>query len=203
LDVKEEKKRLREEIWRQMQEKGIAKFPLPCYGRIPNFYGAEKAAENLKKLEEWKKARIIFANPDSPQKKVRENALKEGKTVIMASPRLKHGFIIIRPEKVLGKERFAATIRGAFTYGEKTTSIPKPDLVIAGSVAVDLQGHRLGKGGGYGDRELKMIRENFGKVLVVTTVHDVQVVDYVPNEPHDEKVDLIVTPSRTIRVKSV
>ncbi len=201
--MKEEKKRLREEIWRQMQEKGIAKFPLPCYGRIPNFYGAEKAAENLKKLEEWKKARIIFANPDSPQKKVRENALKEGKTVIMASPRLKHGFIIIRPEKVLGKERFAATIRGAFTYGEKTTSIPKPDLVIAGSVAVDLQGHRLGKGGGYGDRELKMIRENFGKVLVVTTVHDVQVVDYVPNEPHDEKVDLIVTPSRTIRVKSV
>jgi len=201
--VKEEKKRLREEIWRRMQEKGIAKFPLPCYGRIPNFYGAEKAAENLKKLEEWKKARIIFANPDSPQKKVRENALKEGKTVIMASPRLKHGFIIIRPEKVLGKERFAATIRGAFTYGEKTTSIPKPDLVIAGSVAVDLQGHRLGKGGGYGDRELKMIRENFGKVLVVTTVHDVQVVDYVPNEPHDEKVDLIVTPSRTIRVKSV
>jgi len=201
--VKEEKKRLREEIWRQMQEKGIAKFPLPCYGRIPNFYGAEKAAENLKKLEEWKKARIIFANPDSPQKKIRENALKEGKTVIMASPRLKHGFIIVRPEKVLGKERFAATIRGAFTYGEKTTSIPKPDLVIAGSVAVDLQGHRLGKGGGYGDRELKMIRENFGKVLVVTTVHDVQVVDYVPNEPHDEKVDLIVTPSRTIRVKSV
>ena len=201
--MKEEKKRLREEIWRQMQEKGIAKFPLPCYGRIPNFYGAEKAAENLKKLEEWKKARIIFANPDSPQKKIRENALKEGKTVIMASPRLKHGFIIIRPVKVLGKERFAATIRGAFTYGEKTTSIPKPDLVIAGSVAVDLQGHRLGKGGGYGDRELKMIRENFGKVLVVTTVHDVQVVDYVPNEPHDEKVDLIVTPSRTIRVKSV
>ena len=201
--MKEEKKRLREEIWRQMQEKGIAKFPLPCYGRIPNFYGAEKAAENLKKLEEWKKARIIFANPDSPQKKIRENALKEGKTVIMASPRLKHGFIIVRPEKVLGKERFAATIRGAFTYGEKTTSIPKPDLVIAGSVAVDLQGHRLGKGGGYGDRELKMIRENFGKVLVATTVHDVQVVDYVPNEPHDEKVDLIVTPSRTIRVKSV
>ena len=201
--MKEEKKRLREKIWRQMQEKGIAKFPLPCYGRIPNFYGAEKAAENLKKLEEWKKARIIFANPDSPQKKIRENALKEGKTVIMASPRLKHGFIIIRPEKVLGKERFAATIRGAFTYGEKTTSIPKPDLVIAGSVAVDLQGHRLGKGGGYGDRELKMIRENFGKILVVTTVHDVQIVDYVPNEPHDEKVDLIVTPSRTIRVKSV
>lgn len=201
--MKEEKKRLREEIWRQMQEKGIAKFPLPCYGRIPNFYGAEKAAENLKKLEEWKKARIIFANPDSPQKKIRENALKEGKTVIMASPRLKHGFIIVRPEKVLGKERFAATIRGAFTYGEKTTSIPKPDLVIAGSVAVDLQGHRLGKGGGYGDRELKMIRENFGKILVVTTVHDVQIVDYVPNEPHDEKVDLIVTPSRTIRVKSV
>ena len=64
-----------------MEEKKIAKFPLPCYGRIPNFFGAEKAAENLKKLKEWKDAKTIKINPDSPQRKVREIALKKRKNI--------------------------------------------------------------------------------------------------------------------------
>ena len=200
MDIKAEKQRLREKIWREMQERGIAKFP-PCWGRIPNFQGAEKAAENLRKLEEWRKAKVIFVSPDSPQRKVRENALKDGKILVMASPRLKRGFLVIKPEKVRGQEVHASTIRGAFRFAEQTEDFPKPDLVVTGSVAVDVHGNRLGKGGGYGDRELEIIRSKFGKVPVVTTVHDMQVVDFVPSEPHDQKIDIIVTSTRTIRVK--
>ena len=184
-----------------MQERGIAKFPLPCWGRIPNFQGAEKAAENLRKLEEWRKAKVIFVNPDSPQRKVRENALKDGKILVMASPRLKRGFLVIKPEKVRSREAYASTIKGAFRYAEQTQNFPKPDLVVTGSVAVDIHGNRLGKGGGYGDRELEIIRSRFGGVPVATTIHDMQIVDSVPSEPHDQKVDIIVTPTRTIRVK--
>ena len=200
MDIKAEKQRLREKIWREIQERGIAKFP-PCWGRIPNFQGAEKAAENLRKLEEWRKAKVIFVSPDSPQRKVRENALKDGKILVMASPRLKRGFLVIKPEKVRGREAYASTIKGAVRYAEQTQNFPKPELVVTGSVAVDVHGNRLGKGGGYGDRELEIIRSRFGGVLVVTTVHDMQVVDSVPSEPHDQKIDIIVTPTRTIRVK--
>jgi len=200
LDIKAEKQRLREKIWREIQERGIAKFP-PCWGRIPNFQGAEKVAENLRKLEEWRKAKVIFSSPDSPQRKVRENALKDGKILVMASPRLKRGFLVIKPEKVRGRETYASTIKGAFRYAEQTQNFPKPDLVVTGSVAVDVHGNRLGKGGGYGDRELEIIRNKFGNVPVATTVHDMQVVDSVPSEPHDQKVDIIVTPTRIIRVK--
>ena len=200
MDIKAEKQRLREKIWREMQERGIAKFP-PCWGRIPNFQGAEKAAENLRKLEEWRKAKVIFVSPDSPQRKVRENALKDGKILVMASPRLKKGFLVIRPEKIRGREAYASTIKGAFRYAEQTQNFPKPDLVVTGSVAVDIHGNRLGKGGGYGDRELEIIRSRFGKIPVATTVHDMQVVDFVPSEPHDQKIDIIVTSTRTIRVK--
>jgi len=201
LDAKAEKQRLREKIWRELQERGIARFPLPCWGRIPNFKGAERAAENLRKLEEWRKAKVIFCSPDSPQRKVRENTLKDGKILVMASPRLKSGFLLIKPEKVKGREAYASTIRGAFRFAEQVQEFPKPDLVVTGSVAVDIHGNRLGKGGGYGDRELEIIRSRFGKVPVATTVHDMQVVDSVPSEPHDQKVDIIVTPTRTIRVK--
>jgi len=200
MSIAEKKLLLRQEIWSEMERLGIAVFPLPCRGRIPNFIGAEAAAEKLGRLEEWKKAKVVFVNPDSPQRKVRENALRDGKILIMASPRLKRGFILIHPADVRGKEHFASTIKGAFRYGVEVQDFPKPDLIVEGSVAVDMHGHRLGKGGGYGDVEIKTLKRMFGAIPIVTTIHDIQVVEIVPFEEKDEKVSIIVTPTRVIHV---
>jgi 5-formyltetrahydrofolate cyclo-ligase len=199
MSVSMEKQWLREKIWKVMNEKQLAKFPLPCRGRIPNFVGAEAAAEKLRELGEWEEAKVVFVNPDSPQRKVRENTLKDGKTLVMASPRLKRGFILVNSDDVKGKERFASTIKGCFKLGVETSDFPKPDLVVEGSVAVDTHGHRLGKGGGYGDAEIKTLKRTFGNVLVITTVHDIQVVEVVPFEKKDERVSVIVTPTRVIQ----
>jgi len=199
--LSEEKQRIREKIWRLMRERNLAIFPLPCYGRIPNFLGSDKAATKVSQLEEWKKARVIVANPDFAQQKVREIALKEGKTLIMASPRLRYGYIKIDPQKIKGKETLASTIKGAFRYGEKVAELSRPDLIITGCVAVTPNGYRLGKGRAYGDREIRMVKSEFGEIPVITTVNDVQIIDSVPIEEHDEKVDIIVTPTRVIRVK--
>jgi 5-formyltetrahydrofolate cyclo-ligase len=198
--VSKEKQRLREEIWREMEKSGVATFPLPCRGRIPNFAGAEAAAEKLRQLEEWKKAKVVFVNPDSPQRKVRENVLKNGKILVMASPRLQRGFLLIEPARAHGKERYASTIKGAFKFGVEVQNFPKPDLIVEGSVAVDPEGHRLGKGHGYGDVEIEILRKRFGEIPVATTVHDMQVVEKVPFEAKDEKVSIIVTPTRVIRI---
>ncbi len=202
MTIPPKKQLLREKIWSEMERLRIAAFPLPCRGRIPNFKGAEAAAERLRQLKEWKKAKVIFVNPDSPQRKVRENALKDGKTLIVASPRLKKGFMLIDPAKVKGKERFASTIKGAFKFGLEVQDFPKPDIVVEGSVAVDTRGHRLGKGHGYSDLEIQMLNRMFGKVVVATTVHEIQVVEEVPFEEKDEKVSIIVTPTQVIRVSS-
>jgi 5-formyltetrahydrofolate cyclo-ligase len=200
MNIALKKQQLREKIRSGMERSGIAVFPLPCKGRIPNFSGASIAAEKLRQLEEWRKAEVIFANPDSPQQKVRENALLNGKVLIMASPRLKRGFILINPAKVKDKERFASTITGAFKFGTEAHSFPKPDLIVEGSVAVDLQGHRLGKGHGYGDVEINILKRMFGEIPIVTTVHDIQIVEDVPFEEKDEKVSIIVTPTRVMRI---
>lgn len=202
MSIASKKQVPRERIWSEMERSRIAVFPLPCRGRIPNFIGAEAAAEKLRRLEEWKKAKVIFVNPDSPQRKVRENALKDGKILIMASPRLKKGFILVNPADVRGKEHFASTIKGAFKCGVEVCDFPKPDLIVQGSVAVDMLGHRLGKGRGYGDTEIKTLKRMFGVVPIVATVHDIQVVEDVPFEEKDEKVSMIVTPTRVIHVSS-
>ena len=197
--VKELKQELRERIWRLMEERGIAVFPLPCRGRIPNFKGSDAAAERLRKLPIWKKAKVVFANPDAAQKKVRELALKDGKAVVMASPRLRSGFVVLQPSEVKGAESYAATIKGAFKLGRTVEVPPKPDIIVTGCVAVDRRTfYRLGKGGGYGDREIELIRKLYGDVPVVTTVHDVQLVEGVPFEDGDYPVDVVVTPTKVL-----
>jgi len=198
MNIRDEKRKLREKNWKLLEEKGVDRFPLPCRGRIPNFEGSDKAAELLRTLPEWKKAKIIVANPDFAQQKVRELALKEGKILIMATPKLKEGYLEINPKNVKNKEEQAPTIAGAFKYGKKLKDLPKPDLIITGCVAVDKEGWRLGKGGGYGAREIKTLREKFGKIPVLTTVHDLQIVDKVPHDKLDTKVDYIITPNKII-----
>jgi 5-formyltetrahydrofolate cyclo-ligase len=204
LDVKTAKKLLREEIWNKLETSGVARFPLPCYGRIPNFVGSEKAADKVRLLKEWKEARIVFVNPDYAQQKVREFALLDSKLLVMASPKLKHGYVVVDQKDVRGMENFASTIRGTFTCGRTigAQEIPKPDLIVEGSVAVDMNGYRLGKGHGYGDAEIKILKNMFGFIPIVTTVHDMQIVEAVPTEEKDEKISIIVTPTRVIRVIS-
>jgi 5-formyltetrahydrofolate cyclo-ligase len=75
----------------------IATYPKPVFHRILNFVGAEKAASNLRNLPKYKTAKTMFCNPDSPQRPVREMALKDGKTVVMAAPRLREGILPLPP----------------------------------------------------------------------------------------------------------
>lgn len=200
--VEKEKQALREKIWKMLAEKGVARFPFPLEDRIPNYAGSERAAARLRELPEWRAARVIYANPDYAQKKAREYALLDGKLLIMATPRLRDGFIAIDPKRVKGKESQAATISGAFRYGENIGwDLPPGDLKIVGSVAVTRNGHRLGKGGGFGDREIAEIRKRSPRLLVVTTVHELQIVDRVPLEAHDEPIDIIVTPEAAYRTR--
>ena len=80
-----DKERLRDEIWTLLEQKKVAIFPLPVRGRIPNFIGSDEAARLVRTLPEWKKAKVVFSCPDSPQKRIREFALRDGKILIMAS----------------------------------------------------------------------------------------------------------------------
>jgi 5-formyltetrahydrofolate cyclo-ligase len=200
-EVSEQKERLRDLIWFLLEQRKVAIFPLPVRGRIPNFIGSDKAADLVRTLPEWERAGVVFASPDSPQRKIREHALKDGKTLVMASPRLKQGFLQIDPKDVKGREGDASSIRGAFKYGTPVMEMPKPNLIATSCVAVDRSGWRLGKGGGYGDIEIQTVKGEFGEIPVVTTVHSLQLVDSVPHVDHDARVDIIVTPQEVYRIQ--
>ena len=53
-----EKDQLRKSVWEAMERGGVTRFP-GAWGRIPNFKGAEAAAERLRDLDAWRRARVI------------------------------------------------------------------------------------------------------------------------------------------------
>ena len=142
---------LRDERWRALKEAGAARFP-GVRGRIPNFVGAEAAADRLAETEVFRRARVLKSNPDSPQRPVRHRALKAGKTVIMAVPRLTERACFIRLDPAQLDDLWkASSIKGASRVGERIREdeVGRIDLIVTGCVGVGRDGARLGKGGGY------------------------------------------------------
>ena len=197
---------LRARAWQAIREAGVARFP-GVEGRIPNFVGAEAAAQRLAGTEAWKRAKTIKANPDSPQLPVRKQALADGKTVYMAVPKLAdpRPFWRLDPEKIDVPVHRAASIKGAAQHAVpvEVDEMPHIDLVVCGSVAVEATGARLGKGGGYSDLEFA-IGVEAGIIdrhtVIATTVHPCQILESgaIPLTAHDFGLDLIVTPDETI-----
>jgi 5-formyltetrahydrofolate cyclo-ligase len=185
----------------------ISTFPRPVRGRIPNVRDADAAAERLSQTPEWQSAGVVKVNPDAPQRGVRFRALRHGKLLLMPTPRLREGFLLLDPSRLQPRQFFAASsIKGAFSLSEPIglDELPRIDLLVFGSVAVSPAGDRVGKGEGYAELEFAVLRtlDRVSRdVTVATTVHDAQVVDAIPREPFDVTLDLICTPTRTIRVR--
>ncbi len=76
------------------------------------------------------------------------------------------------------------------------------DLVVCGSVAVNRQGARVGKGGGFSDLEFALLVEAglIGEdTVLATTVHPLQVLaEALPETAHDFRLDLIVASEEVI-----
>ncbi len=199
-----EKDQIRNKIWSLLEDQDVARFPRPVKGRIPNFVGADRAADRLFQTDQFGGAEVIKCNPDSPQLPVRRRALELGKVLMMPSPRLKSGFLVLNPGSIPARlYEKAAAIRGSFKYGEKLgiKDLPNVDAIVCGSVAVTREGRRLGKGGGYSEieygilREMELVEEG---VPILTTVHELQVISSIPTEEHDFTVDIVATPTELI-----
>ncbi|SEG52436.1 5-formyltetrahydrofolate cyclo-ligase [Thermomonospora echinospora] len=201
MDIKQAKQEVRERIWDLLEREKAVREP-GVHGHIPDFIGSERAADLLATLPAWKSAQVIMCNPDRAQLPVRIRALEEGKLVYMAVPNLadEHPFYELDPTKLSLPPSEAATSKVAATVAPKVNvdTIRPIDLFVCGSVAVNRDGARLGKGAGYSDIEFALVRESdlIGPgAVVVTTVHVLQVVDGpLPESAHDFRVDFIITP---------
>ncbi len=207
-----DKDKLRTEIWSLLKDQA-ASVGDP-FGHIPNFVGAELAAEKLATLPIWQQAKTIKCNPDSPQIPVRIRALQDGKRLYMAVPRLTDDrcFVELTAEDLQRQNvsiAESAIARKALSCGKLVSfaEMEAIDLVIVGCVAVARNGGRTGKGAGFADLELAMLTE-FGLVEIntpiVTTAHPLQIVQdlRLPMQVHDWALNWIVTAQEVIETNT-
>src|ERR1035437_5598214 len=84
--IGEAKQAIRERVWELLEREHVTEPGVRGY--IPAFAGAEIAAGLLAGTPAWKAARVIKAVPDRAQQPLRERALRDGKLLYMAVPRL-------------------------------------------------------------------------------------------------------------------
>ena len=206
------KDELRRSVWSELQNSGAGIEPI--WSSIPNFQGAEAAAEKLASLPFWKSAKVVKSNPDAPQIPVRLKALQDGKLVYTPVPELVQDFPFLLLDPVELKKKGvsfeeAAVSSGALKHGKRVQfdEMLPMDICVVGCVAVTREGGRTGKGGGFADLELGIFRE-VGTIPahapIVTTVHSIQV---VPNEDivmmeHDSALHWIITPDEIIETNT-
>ncbi|MEG4986185.1 5-formyltetrahydrofolate cyclo-ligase [Microcoleus sp. BR0-C5] len=208
----DDKDKLRTEIWSLLKQQA-ASVGDP-FGHIPNFVGAELAAEKLANLPIWQQAKTIKCNPDAAQNPVRMRALQDGKRLYMAVPRLTDDrcFVELTAEDLQRQNisiAESAIARKALDCGKLVSfaEMEPIDLVIVGCVAVARNGGRTGKGAGFADLELAMLQE-FGLVQIdtpiVTTVHPLQIVEdlRLPMQAHDWALNRIVTAEGVIETNT-
>lgn len=78
---------------------------------------------------------------------------------------------------------------------EYSLSIDEANIIIIPGVAFDYSGNRLGYGGGYYDM---LLSQRKVKAPIIALAFEEQLVDEIPSEPHDIKIDMIVTDKRII-----
>jgi 5-formyltetrahydrofolate cyclo-ligase len=184
-------------VWKTLRDRNAARFPFPVQGRIPNFAGARDAAARLFTIPEFRDARVLKINPDSPQRWVRAEALRRGIICYVPTPRLRAGFRCLDPGEIPeSRYQQAATLSGVEQWGRLVplAELPAMDAIVTGSVAVTTDGARCGKGEGYGDLEYGILRALGQKdAPVATTVHPLQIVGSFPTSATDLPLHYVVT----------
>ncbi len=153
--------------------------------------------QRLISSEEYSRAQALVLyssiHNEVETQKVIEFSLSSGKKVIL--PVVSDGKLLFR--ELTGMSDLC---KGKFGILEPraTNMVFDPelaDLIVLPGIAFDLKGHRVGYGKGYYDKSLHRLE---GQGKLVALCYDFQLVDEIAGEPHDVRVDMIITERRIV-----
>ena len=160
---------------------------------------ARDAATLVAGLPEIERARVVLAfasfGREIPTDPLLERLLSAGKSVVLPYVDAADG--AMRAAAIRSLDDLVPGYRGIREPSERLPAAAVEAAVVPG-VAFDARGGRLGYGGGFYDRYLEDIA---GGVPIIGVCFDVQVVDEVPVEAHDRRVDIVATERRVIRCR--
>lgn len=160
----------------------------------------EKIYKGFTSLPEYKSAGRVFAyisvGNEVSTDAITDKLLADGKEVYVP---LCHGKGEMDARRISSKSDLKPG-RYGIPEPEEDAEKTEPcdiDLIIVPGAAFGEDGSRLGRGGGYYDRFLKCAA-NAKKIALA---REINIEKAVPQESHDESVDIIVTDLRTIKIR--
>ncbi|MBN1298589.1 MAG: 5-formyltetrahydrofolate cyclo-ligase [Actinobacteria bacterium] len=184
LDKSEEKKQIRQAI--QEKRNSMEKETRLAF--------SEEIANKFLALQQYRDTRSILIfypfRSEADSTFIIKRALKEGKKIILP--------------KVKGKELELYYINDTGSQLEKSrmgimepvdnlcskAAVEDVDIAVIPGLCFDKNMNRLGFGGGFFDRLIPMLPANIKKIAIC---FDLQVLDNIPVEKHDKKIDMIIT----------
>jgi len=213
VEIKD-KRQIRAEVWDRLREvaKPDSRFHLDFAEFIPDFEGSEAALAKLLTLSLYQRSTLVFVTPDNCLEGLRAQALRDGKTILVPTYGIRRGLVKLDPEQIpKGVEEYASWLDGMEHFGQRVSltdiqQLGLIDFLVTGASVINYEGVRFGKGHGFFDLEWAMLFEIGAAneaTPVIAFVHDFQVVNIqLEPSPFDTVCDLIVTPSRDIKVRN-
>ncbi|SHH40028.1 5-formyltetrahydrofolate cyclo-ligase [Tepidibacter thalassicus] len=164
---------------------------------------SKKIFENLISLNEIKNANTIMAyldfNNEVKTDDIINYLISNGKKVVVPISVVSEKKLLLSEIKDIQKEVKIGTygIREPKQEYIRPVNNNEIDIVIVPAVAYDINGYRLGYGGGYYDRFLKTLRKD---AKTIGIAFELQVFNNIPKEEHDAKLNYIVTEKRIIKI---
>ena len=152
----------------------------------------------------YKKAKNIFIyisyGSEIDTKEIINYALGDGKTIFV--PRTEFETKLMDAVKITSLNNMTEDRYGILEPSKEEPYIQPDqlDLIVVPGVAFDKEGGRTGYGAGYYDRYFKKIsKERAGKIKKVALAYDFQVIDNVPIDEQDVRIDCVITEKKIIR----
>ncbi|MBU0700809.1 5-formyltetrahydrofolate cyclo-ligase [bacterium] len=174
---------------------------------------SELIAKRLFDLEEFhKSSNILFyvaARSEVQTEGMIRQAIKQGKRVLVpvTDTENKRLFASELHDFDIELAPGAYGIMEPIEIYQRFVALDEVEMIIVPGAAFDLQGYRIGYGGGYYDRMIESIVGEGSKpalnVCLVGVCFECQLIDAVPIERHDMAVGMIITEERIIRIKGV
>ncbi|KAF1829827.1 hypothetical protein BDW02DRAFT_573604 [Decorospora gaudefroyi] len=197
-----------------------SRFNLDFMSFTPDFRGSSAAIDSLIALPCYQSAQVLLVTPDNSLEQLRLRALVDAKKVLVATYRLRRGFILLDPGRISEtKFGLAACLDGmekpgigrAVTLAQMRDEGLQVDVCAIGGLVFNAQGVTVWEGHNLFEVQYAILQDM--KILqpkapVIALAHACQVVDEAqlgidtirPNKPGEVQYDFVVTPEKVLEI---
>jgi 5-formyltetrahydrofolate cyclo-ligase len=159
--------------------------------------------ERLLSLDEIKNALVVFSfasfRSEVDTSGIINHLLAEGKKVVLPLVEREHHGLLLY--EIRGLDELTPGCmkipEPSVRTEERLTAVNDVDAVVIPGAGFDPAGNRIGYGGGYYDILLSGLERH---IPIIAPAFEEQIADSLPSEPHDIRVDTVITDRRIIRV---